>query len=583
MNKYSVQPSWVTAVDGASLDPSPQLKQLFTDNDFGSKRGVIGCALSHYQLWEQLINDPIHDYYLVMEDDITLCDQFKAKLDAVLQTETKQDILFLGYHMFSSRRKEVEDTYDTVTESSTLHPFQNDLYIGGFFSYIIHKSGAQKCLNYIKTNGIRHGIDYLVKIIPDLSIQEVRPFLVHSPWYEFALQPIDTDIQTNYTNLFAEYDQFDFVPNLDQIDSDIDYYKGTVQEMLVKALKNEACVSFNTLGFFKNKSDKLTSSPYFRPTDGLYIKKEKEKEKDKNKDKEKDKEKEIKRIEKYRVKMLCNWCSSEQLCKEWSNMYDSKSNFVMTSEDTNIDYYVIINSTQEHFVPEKTIVFQMEPWVHGHSNWGVKMWGKWANPNPSQFLAVRGRNSNCHNNVLWQLEQSYQQLLDLTYSPKLNIISTICSSKFYDEGHIARVNLLRYIETKNTTLVDIYNQDNFFQFTNYKGPCTPYVDKSKGILPYKYYFMVENNYEPHFITEKLWEPILCESLCFYYGCPNVTDYIDARAFVQLPIDDFEACYQLMLKAVEEDWWTQRLPYIQESKQKILKELSFSSVVHKLLN
>ena len=60
-----------------------------------------------------------------------------------------------------------------------------------------------------------------------------------------------------------------------------------------------------------------------------------------------------------------------------------------------------------------------------------------------------------------------------------------------------------------------------------------------GVVPFKYYFMVENCYEEHYITEKMWEPIICESLVFYYGCSNVTDYIDSNAFVQLDIDDFE--------------------------------------------
>jgi len=264
-------------------------------------------------------------------------------------------------------------------------------------------------------------------------------------------------------------------------------------------------------------------------------------------------------------------------------MYDSTRNFIMTFEDTNIDYYVVINSTHEYHNLSKTIVFQMEPWVFNTSYaWGVKTWGQWSKPNPNVYLNVRGRHSNCHNNVLWQLEQSYDQLLKLTYEPKKNAISTICSSKYFDEGHIARIQLLQYIDAKEP-LIDIYNQDNHFQFINYKGPCTPYQDKSKGILPYKYYFMVENNYEENFITEKLWEPILCESLCFYYGCPNVTNYIDARAVVQLPIHDMEACYQLMKKAIEEDWWSKRLPYIQQEKQKILKELSFSAVLHNILN
>jgi GR25 family glycosyltransferase involved in LPS biosynthesis/tetratricopeptide (TPR) repeat protein len=566
-NLYSIQPSWVNAVDGQTLSPTPELKQLFLNNDFGSRRGVIGCALSHYQLWQELLADSVHDYYVIFEDDITLCDQFKTKLDTVL-TEFKSDLLFLGYHMFSHRRKEVQNVYDTV-DVSTLHPFQPDLYVGGTFSYVMHKTGAQKCIDYIKTNGIRHGIDYLMKIVPSLIIQEARPFLVHSPWCEFETQTVDTDIQTNRSNLFEAYDQFDYVPKLDQMDHDIYFYRGSLQDMLIKALQNPECVAFNTLGFFKNKADTLVSSPYFKSTDGIYIKKNK----------------------KYRVKMLCNWCSSEQLCKEWSNMHDSTRNFIMTSDNDRIDYYVVINSTTEHYVPEKTVVFQMEPWVYAPSKWGVKTWGEWAIPDPSRFLSVRGRHSNCHNNVFWQIEQTYDQLLHLTYAPKLNIISTICSSKYFDEGHIARIQLLQYIEAKESKeskeskekdIIHIYNKDNHFQFTNYNGPCTPYVDKSKGILPYKYYFMVENNYEENFITEKLWEPILCESLCFYYGCPNVANYVDPRAYVQLPMHDFEACYQLMLQAVAEDWWSQRLPYILEAKQKILKELSFSAILHNLI-
>ena len=40
-------------------------------------------------------------------------------------------------------------------------------------------------------------------------------------------------------------------------------------------------------------------------------------------------------------------------------------------------------------------------------------------------------------------------------------------------------------------------------------------------MPYKYYFMAENNFEPGFITEKLWEPIICECLVFNQGAPDV--------------------------------------------------------------
>ena len=54
---------------------------MFHGNNFGSRRGVIGCALSHYDLWKQLVTDKKHDCYLVLEDDITLCQNFKARVD----------------------------------------------------------------------------------------------------------------------------------------------------------------------------------------------------------------------------------------------------------------------------------------------------------------------------------------------------------------------------------------------------------------------------------------------------------------------------------------------------------------------
>jgi hypothetical protein len=67
LKKESIHPSWVRAIDGRSIDPTAALKKLFLNNDFGSKRGVIGCALSHLNLWKQLVSDPLHEYYIVLD------------------------------------------------------------------------------------------------------------------------------------------------------------------------------------------------------------------------------------------------------------------------------------------------------------------------------------------------------------------------------------------------------------------------------------------------------------------------------------------------------------------------------------
>lgn len=290
--------------------------------------------------------------------------------------------------------------------------------------------------------------------------------------------------------------------------------------------------------------------------------------------------------------MLCNWISSEQLCKEWSNMCDygfvwKNYKLVWSEIKEDIDYYVIINYPPEnsYFDPKKTIVFQMEPWVYDQNkNWGVKTWGLWAIPNPNDFLAVRGRKTNFHNNICWHLEMSLSELSksEIFKKTKGSIISSIVSSKYFDEGHIARIDFLKFLEEKGDIMLDIWNQDNKYSFTNYRGAVTPYLDKSKGLKEYKYYFMIENNYEPNFITEKLWEPILCETLVFYYGCPNVTDYIDPKAFVLLDITNFEKSYQLIKQALREDWWTQRIDIIRKEKHKILNELAFFPTIDSII-
>ena len=53
----------------------------FEKNEFNYRKGVIGCALSHYNLWKMLLNDFNNNYYCIFEDDIIFIDNFKEKLE----------------------------------------------------------------------------------------------------------------------------------------------------------------------------------------------------------------------------------------------------------------------------------------------------------------------------------------------------------------------------------------------------------------------------------------------------------------------------------------------------------------------
>ena len=560
------------AVDGKELALTDEINTLFLGNDFGSRKGVIGCALSHYKLWKQLVASD-SEYYTIFEDDAKLSNEFKTKWEEAITRTKISDLIFLG---FTSRDRSLSTTDST----SPVVPLDLNKYIGGTFGYIITNIGAKKLLHYISQNGIKHGIDYMMKIVPDLNRFNSQPHIVFSEWFSSSESKVDTDIQRDYSSLQIQAkvneSEWDFYEGVDSGGSDIvRSVSRDPKGLMAAAAAQSECVAFNTLGFLKSRVKfPLQKSPYLHAPNGIYVKKG------------------YKPI--IRIKMLCNWCSSEDLCKEWLKMCKGPSNsgsykwnnLEITWSDEDIDYYVIINKPRrgDKYVAEKSIVYHMEPFCDNKDQtWGIKTWGEWAKPDSRKFLQVRTHDKFV-NPVFWQLSLTYDQLqtMDMQAQKRSEldkIVSSICSSKYFDPGHKKRIDFLKYLESKDFPL-HIYNEDNERGFKSYQGKARPSVDKDKGLVPYKYYFMCENNAERNFITEKLWEPILCESLCFYWGCPNVADIVDPRAFVQLD-DNFETAYNTMNAAIQTNMWKERLPFIKAAKQKILDQ-SFFPTLEKVL-
>ena len=184
---------FIEAVDGAELEETEEIRQLFEGNNFNYRKGIIGCALSHVNLWNRLTNDSENDYYVVLEDDLELSTSFKEKLTEHCRLFEEQQLEHLSLGVYECNYLEQDQI---KTDEPTI--FQKNVYKFWTitFAYIISKNAARKMVSYIDNCSIKCAIDN------PLSHGEVIKY--HHTTCCIAKQKnvseVGTDIQYDYNN-----------------------------------------------------------------------------------------------------------------------------------------------------------------------------------------------------------------------------------------------------------------------------------------------------------------------------------------------------------------------------------------------
>lgn len=198
LNAASVENyEFIKAVYGKDLEPTLKIKELFLGNDFKYRKAVIGCAFSHINLWEGLLADCMNDYYVILEDDVTLCDDFKNKLDRAIELykNKKVDYLLIGSQLLKDEKFEKEELDINILKHS--------ITAYGAFGYIINKNACNKILKYINVHHVTRAIDWVgIYINAGVVMWTVNKCLVDTPSFQVNNNQ-DTDIQMSY-------DVFDF-------------------------------------------------------------------------------------------------------------------------------------------------------------------------------------------------------------------------------------------------------------------------------------------------------------------------------------------------------------------------------------
>lgn len=201
-----------SAVDGKKLVSTCQLQQIFENNDYHMRRGMVGCFMSHVKLYCNLIYDDDADAYLILEDDIEITDDFESKYNTLinqLNKESKWAFCFLGHHIRDLNTKDVYYDRTKHPRIEKINVYKSFiLSLGGTTGYLISKSGAKDFLDFLNTTGATNGIDTCIqKSANSLNVYYPTPHLIFSECWRGDDQKVDSDIQFDYSNLEKSIDE----------------------------------------------------------------------------------------------------------------------------------------------------------------------------------------------------------------------------------------------------------------------------------------------------------------------------------------------------------------------------------------
>jgi len=256
-----------------------------------------------------------------------------------------------------------------------------------------------------------------------------------------------------------------------------------------------------------------------------------------------------------RVKLICDWCSPEDLCYNINKMTKGSllwNNIKFTYDDNLVDYYIIFNNIDKdtYYDPEKTIIF-----INNVKNE--------SNIFKNNFIKKININLN-ENYYFWNINKTYIQLTYETLIKTNNKFFINLSSEYENKTEIN--NLIKYIKNKNNDndILDIYT-DNL-QITNYK-----------------YAIIIQENDNIIKLLHNIFDIILSECLCFYSGTDDIFNYIDQNIIIKININNFTETYDILKNSINENIFSLKIDLIKKQKIRILDYYNICPTIERLIN
>lgn len=167
---------------------------------------------------------------------------------------------------------------------------------------------------------------------------------------------------------------------------------------------------------------------------------------------------------------------------------------------------------------------------------------------------------------------------------KKKLFSAVTSELYTMEGQKKRLELVCRLDQAIANGFCLWGRSCGMQLLPrlqaYKGEI---ADKYKALWSYKYHFACENSFVDDYFTEKIFDPVIAECLCFYDGCTNLESFIDERAFIRINVSEPEMALEVIIKSILDNEWAKRVRFVRQQKERLLYHLNPLNIIWMALN
>ncbi len=203
-----------SAFEGKKITMTPAIARLFKPHDFFWKKAILGCALSHLQLWWNLVNEkPEIENYLILEDDVKLKQGWEEVWNSAAgYVPEDADVIYLGGILppnrpaFEHTKEKVNDYFSRVKPNQIFGQNPPNRYFHWCnYSYILTRQGAEKILMIMnERDGYWTSADHMVCN----RVDRLNHYFL-DPLVAGCYQDDDPKYQTSAFNDFSRIDGFD--------------------------------------------------------------------------------------------------------------------------------------------------------------------------------------------------------------------------------------------------------------------------------------------------------------------------------------------------------------------------------------